>query len=86
VEGELSPEEAERYLERLERELSGGDRDWAVRIHVHRAGNRFHCAFAVTRGGGRYGEVTTASCEGLGQLESLFRQYAERIWSTLLAE
>jgi hypothetical protein len=40
----------------------------------------------VTRGGGRYGEVTTASCEGLGKLESLFRQYAERIWSTLLAE
>jgi hypothetical protein len=44
VTDELSPEEAERFFERLERELSLGPRDWAVRMHVHRAEDRLQYA------------------------------------------
>jgi hypothetical protein len=37
VTDKLSSAESERFFERLERELSLGSRDWAVRTHVHRA-------------------------------------------------
>jgi hypothetical protein len=50
VTDELSPEESERFFERLERELSLGRRDWAVRMHVHRAGDSLQHALALTRG------------------------------------
>jgi hypothetical protein len=47
---ELSPEESERFFERLERELSLGPREWLVRMRVHRAGDRLQ--YASQRGEG----------------------------------
>ena len=47
---EVSPEEAERFFERLERELSLARCDWAVRMHVHPAGDSRQLALPLTRG------------------------------------
>jgi hypothetical protein len=47
---ELAPEEFEGFFKRLERELSLGPRDWAVRMHVHRAEDRRQ--YASQRGEG----------------------------------
>jgi 3-deoxy-D-arabino-heptulosonate 7-phosphate (DAHP) synthase class II len=44
VTGELSPEEAARYVERLQRELSAGRRDLVARIDIHRAEDRLRYA------------------------------------------
>ena len=57
---ELSPEESERFFERLERELSLGRRDWAVRMHAHRAGDSQY-ALALTRGAAAATKGSTAS-------------------------
>jgi hypothetical protein len=86
VTGELSPEDAERYFERLERELSADRRDLAARIHIHRAGHRLQYAFALTRGAGRYEEVTTGSCEDVSELQSTLHRYAEEVWTSLFPE
>jgi hypothetical protein len=50
VTDELSPEESERFFERLERELSLDPREWVVRMRVHRAGDRLQ--YASQRGEG----------------------------------
>lgn len=81
-----SPEDAEAFFRELERQMRAGQREWGVRIHVHRAEDRIHCAFALTQGAGRYREVETTSCEELSDLTSLFRRYADRIWSSLFPE
>jgi hypothetical protein len=47
-----SRKKAERFFERLERELSLGRHDWPVNARSS-AGDRFQNAFALTRGGGR---------------------------------
>jgi hypothetical protein len=44
-----SRKKAERFFERLERELSLGRHDWPCGSS---AGDRFQNAFALTRGGG----------------------------------
>jgi hypothetical protein len=58
VTDELSPEE----FERLERELSLGRRDWAVRMHAHRAGDSLQYALALTRGAAAATKGSTAPC------------------------
>jgi hypothetical protein len=83
---EISPEDADAFFRELERQMQAGQREWGVRIHIHRAEDRIHCAFALTKGAGRYSEVETNSCEQLSELTSLFRQYADRIWSSLFPE
>jgi hypothetical protein len=83
---ELSPEDAEAFFRGLERQMRAGQREWGVRIHVHRAEDRIHCAFALTKGAGRYSEVETSSCEERSELTSLFHRYADRIWSSLFPE
>jgi hypothetical protein len=86
VTGQLSPEDAERYFERLERELSAERRDLAARIHIHRAGHRLQYAFALTRGAGRYEEVTTGSCDDVSELQATLHHYAEKVWTSLFPE
>jgi hypothetical protein len=83
---ELSPEDPEAFFRELERQMRTGQREWGVRIHVHRTEDRVHCAFALTKGAGRYSEVETSSCEEPSELTSLFRRYAEKIWSSLFPE
>jgi hypothetical protein len=86
VEEELSPENADKYFEWLERQFSPADREGAARIHVHRVGARLECAFALTKGAGRYQDVMTASCGEAVELESVFRQYAMKIWASLFSD
>jgi hypothetical protein len=86
VTGEMPPEEAARYFERLERELSAGRRDLAARIHIHRAGDRLQYAFALTRGAGRYEEVTTGACDDVSELQATLHHYAEKVWSSLFSD
>lgn len=83
---ERPPEDAEALFQELERQMRAGQREWGVRIHVHRDEDRIHCAFALTKGAGRYSEVETSSCEQLPELTSLFRRYADKIWSSLFPD
>jgi hypothetical protein len=82
----LAPDDAEAFFRELERQMRAGQREWDVRIHVHRGEDRIHCAFALTKGAGRYGELETTSCEEQSELTEPFRQYADRIWSSLFPE
>jgi hypothetical protein len=74
---ELSPEESERFFERLERELSLGRCDRAVRRHVHRAGDSLQHALALTRGAAAAG-VTTAGYADLSQFQVTRRDDGRR--------
>lgn len=82
----LSPEEAEAYFARLERELARGAAHLAARLHAHREGTRIHCVLGVTEGGGRYRSVETRASEGREAFEDCLREFGEKIWSALLPE
>ena len=71
---ELSPEESER----LERELSLGRRDWAVRMRAHRAGDSLQYALALTRGAAAANErVNRAGCADLSELQVTLPDYGK---------
>jgi hypothetical protein len=51
-------------------------------MHVHRAGDRLQYAFALTRGGGHHGRVTTGGCADLSEFQAPLRDDAEVVcWS-----
>ena len=78
--GELSPEEAARYVERLQRELSAGRRDLVARSHSQ---SRRPPAVRVRpdEGSGTlYEEVTTGACDDVSELQATLHHYAEHVW------
>ncbi len=83
---QLSPEEAERYFARLERELARGAGQRSARLHAHREGTRLHCALGITEGGGRYRWVEARACEDREAFEDCLREFSEKIWSALFLE
>lgn len=76
---------AEEFFRRLEREFQTGGAA-AARIHIHREGGRLHAVFALSRGEGRYGELTTSLVEDFAELQRLFQRYAEETWRALVPE
>ena len=77
--------DAEEFFRRLEREFQTGTVA-AARIHIHREGERLHAAFALSRRGGRYGELMTSVVEDFTELQTLFQRCAEETWRALFPD
>jgi hypothetical protein len=75
---ELSPEESERFFERLERELVARSSRLGRANARSSSGRQPPVRVGADEGGGRYERVTTAGCADLSELQVTLRDYGRR--------